>query len=241
MSSTGRQLQMRKSVFRRINILCAANGYQTGEPLDGIRILGLSKTGLEALHVAERDTLTSLAFAQVQVFSIQPPLRFKCSGNLCSSIPAIQAVKVDCLPVGTNGFTDSPCYTVSVPVHVIHQLLQILHRSSVVGKYGFKIITSLVETAKEQILHVMFPTVEADVISIFLRVGLFRASLLLDREPFATHFDVITYRQDEELPGGKVYVHHELGSNLFTPSGRRIRTYLFFDISVSAVDYKFHL
>ncbi|WP_302262408.1 hypothetical protein, partial [uncultured Clostridium sp.] len=66
---------MRKSVFRRINILRAANGYQAGKPLDGIRILGLGKTGPEALHVAERDTLAPLAFAQVQILSVQPPFR----------------------------------------------------------------------------------------------------------------------------------------------------------------------
>ena len=82
---------MGKSVLRRIDILRAANGYQAGEPFDGIRVLALCKTGLETLHVAERDTLTPLTFAQVQIFSIQPPLRFKCLGDFSGGIPAVQA------------------------------------------------------------------------------------------------------------------------------------------------------
>ena len=113
--------------------------------------------------------------------------------DFSGGIPAVQAVKVDRLPVGGNGFTDSPRHTVGIPVHVVHQLLEVLHRCTVVGKYGFKIITSLVETAEEQVLHVMFPTIEADVIGIFLCVGLFRAVLLFNREPFAAYFDVITH------------------------------------------------
>lgn len=121
--STGRQLQMCKSVLRRIDILRAANGYQAGKPLDGIRVLALRKTGLETLHIAERDTFTPLAFAQVQILSVQPPFRFKCLSDFSGGIPAIQTVKVDRLPVGGYGFTDSPCHTVGIPVHVVHQLL----------------------------------------------------------------------------------------------------------------------
>ena len=191
--STGRQLKMCKSILRRINIFCAANGYQAGKPLDGIRVLALRKTGPETLHIAERDTFTPLAFAQVQILSVQPPFRFKCLSDFSGGIPAVQAVKVDRLPVGGNGFTNSPRHTVGIPVHVVHQLLEVLHRCTVIGKYRFQIITSLVETAEEQILHVMLATIEVDVIGIFLCVGLFRAVLLFNREPFAAYFDVITH------------------------------------------------
>jgi len=184
---------MCKSVLRRIDILRAANGYQAGKPLDGIRVLALRKTCLETLHVAERDTFTPLAFAQVQILSVQPPFRFKCLSDFSGGIPAVQAVKVDRLPVGGNGFTDSPCHSVGIPVHVVHQLLEVFHRCPVIGKYGFQVVTPLVEPTEEQVLHVMLATIEADVIGIFLRVGLFRAILLFDRKSFAAYFDVITH------------------------------------------------
>ena len=160
------------------------------------------------------------AFPYVQVFPVQPPLGFPGTGYLACRIPAEQAVEVDGLPVAGDGLACTPRHTVGVTVHIRNQLFQHFHRRAVIGKDGLQVILPLVQTAEQQVLHVVLAAVEADIVGVFLCVGLFRAVLLLYGEPLSRYLHIVADRQDEELPGGEVHRHHEFRPHFLGPPGR---------------------
>ena len=87
----------------------------------------------------------------------------------------------------------------------------------------------------------MLAAVEADIVGVFLCVGLFRAVLLLYGEPLSRYLHIVADRQDEELPGGEVHRHHEFCPHFLGPPGRRVGTDLLLQDSLPVVDRKFHL